>query len=72
MTPMHVAALNGHAVVVRLLASERASVHVVEKQRLQPIHMAAKSGHKDSPPDLLSFGKQNNQKCHLMFWACFC
>ena len=60
-TPMHLAAKNGHADVVKSLMLQGANPSAKNANGCTPLHLAAKYGHANVIMALLDFGRDENQ-----------
>ena len=45
MTPLHLAAENGHLSVVEYLVNQKADINAKEQNDCAPLHLAARNGH---------------------------
>jgi ankyrin repeat protein len=74
-TPLHGAAIAGHAAVVRALADAGADLHAADVRGETAIHYAAFFGHTDVIVELLSAGAEPNVQDYdgisPLHWAAF-
>ena len=62
VTPLHLAALNGHKDVAELLLANKAEVNAKDNHGETPLHLAAVNGHKDVAELLLANKADVNAK----------
>lgn len=65
VTPLHLAAFNGHNTTVALLLASRADVNAGDCFQAAPLHKAARNGHEEVAQTLLDFGADVN---HVDLW----
>jgi ankyrin repeat protein len=59
LTAMHVAATEGHEIIIKELVEEYdADIHCLTEEGLTPLHLAALSGHADCVRLLIDYGAQ--------------
>ncbi|XP_078138986.1 ankyrin repeat domain-containing protein 27 isoform X2 [Centroberyx gerrardi] len=63
-TPLHVAALHGHAPLVALLTRHGANVNARNNQSATPLHLASQNSHVQVVRSLLEFNAKLNKKDH--------
>ncbi|XP_067091480.1 ankyrin repeat domain-containing protein 27 [Osmerus mordax] len=63
-TPLHVAALHGHASLVTLLARHGANVNGRNRHRATPLHLASQNSHTQVVTSLLECNAKLNKKDH--------
>ena len=69
LTPLHMAAGEGHLNVVKLLLANGARVNVKYEASVTPLHFAAVEGHKDVAELLLAKGAEVNAKSKGKEWG---
>ena len=65
VTPLHLAAFNGHNTTCALLLASRADVNAGDCFQAAPLHKAARNGHEEVAQTLLDFGADVN---HVDLW----
>ncbi len=68
-TPLHLAALQGHMQLVKLLEAARADINAKDEHGMTPLHKAAVQGHTDTAAELLAHNAHVDAKLtvHLLF-----
>ena len=61
-TPLHLAALQGHMQLVKLLENSGANVNASDEHGMTPLHKAAVQGHADTVAELLAHGAHIDAK----------
>jgi ankyrin repeat protein len=61
-TPLHLAALQGHTHLVKLLEGAGADVRAADEHGMTPLHKAAVQGHSETVADLLAHGAHVDAK----------
>lgn len=61
-TPLHLAALQGHMKLVKLLENSGADVNAADEHGMAPLHKAAVQGHADTVQELLAHGARIDAK----------
>ncbi len=61
-TPLHLAALQGHMQLVKLLEAARADVNAKDEHGMTPLHKAAVQGHTQTVSELLAHGARVDAK----------
>jgi ankyrin repeat protein len=62
LTPLHLAVVNGHKDVAKLLLANKAAINVKSREGHTPLHLAARMGHKDVAELLLTGKAEVNAK----------
>ena len=62
ITPLHMAALNGHKEIVELLIAKGADINAKDDSEWTPLHWAADEGHKEVAEFLIAEGADVNAK----------
>lgn len=61
-TPLHLAALQGHTGLVKLLEAAGADVRAKDEHGMTPLHKAAVQGHRETAAELLAHGAHVDAK----------
>ncbi|XP_061449947.1 ankyrin repeat domain-containing protein 27 [Rhineura floridana] len=62
LTPLHVAALHGHAVLTSLLLKHGANIGAKDANQAVPLHLACQNGHFQVVKDLMEHNPKENKK----------